>query len=202
MNNPTRDHILSTAFKLFFRKGFKEVTMSELMKSTGLSKGAFYHHFTSKEQLYNEAMGKYLITYFDEIKHDYLPELSLRENLKRIIEAFSKLADDFKHAIDNDDSGLGVYLLYIQTTIANPEFKRKLSAYHSKFFKLLESWFRNAQANNEIKPELDPILLARHISALMEGLYVLDSFGLYSQSLAENFNAIIDQFFKQIETDT
>jgi TetR/AcrR family transcriptional repressor of nem operon len=47
----TRDQILTTAFKLFFEKGYKEVTMSELVKETGLSKGAFYHYFLYSEFL-------------------------------------------------------------------------------------------------------------------------------------------------------
>ena len=55
-----RHHILATAFKLFFQKGYKEVTMSELVKESGLSKGAFYHYFNSKEELYTHSMEMFM----------------------------------------------------------------------------------------------------------------------------------------------
>jgi TetR/AcrR family transcriptional regulator, transcriptional repressor for nem operon len=52
--NNTREHILNVTFKLFLQKSFKEVTLKEIVEKTGLSKGAFYHYFTSKEQLFLE----------------------------------------------------------------------------------------------------------------------------------------------------
>jgi len=41
----TKTHILMVSLKLFLQKNFKEVTMKEIVKETGLSKGAFYHYF-------------------------------------------------------------------------------------------------------------------------------------------------------------
>ena len=52
----SKEHILITAFSLFLQKSFKEVTMKEIVKETGLSKGAFYHYFESKEQLFLELL--------------------------------------------------------------------------------------------------------------------------------------------------
>lgn len=52
--NETKAHILNITFKLFLQKSFKEVTLKEIVEKTGLSKGAFYHYFTSKEQLFLE----------------------------------------------------------------------------------------------------------------------------------------------------
>ena len=52
--NSTKEHILKIALILFLQKSFKEVTMKEIVQKTGLSKGAFYHYFSSKEELFNE----------------------------------------------------------------------------------------------------------------------------------------------------
>jgi TetR/AcrR family transcriptional regulator, transcriptional repressor for nem operon len=52
--NDTREHILKTSLRLFLQKSYKDVTMREILKKTGLSKGGFYHHFTSKEELFKE----------------------------------------------------------------------------------------------------------------------------------------------------
>jgi TetR/AcrR family transcriptional regulator, transcriptional repressor for nem operon len=43
--------ILEQASILFREHGFSGVSLSEIMKATGLTHGAFYHHFESKEDL-------------------------------------------------------------------------------------------------------------------------------------------------------
>jgi len=54
--NKTRDKILKSAFELFTIKGFNGVTVDDLMKNCGLTRGAFYAHFSGKSALYNEAL--------------------------------------------------------------------------------------------------------------------------------------------------
>jgi len=49
--------ILEQASKLFLERGFDGVSLSEIMKSTGLTHGPFYNHFASKEALMAESLG-------------------------------------------------------------------------------------------------------------------------------------------------
>ena len=52
----TRKKILQSAFQLFTAKGFDGVTVNELMENCGLTRGAFYTHFSGKSALYNESL--------------------------------------------------------------------------------------------------------------------------------------------------
>ncbi|WP_156484172.1 TetR/AcrR family transcriptional regulator, partial [Janthinobacterium agaricidamnosum] len=47
--------ILTEAARLFREKGFDGVSVSQIMKATGLTHGPFYNHFTSKEALMAES---------------------------------------------------------------------------------------------------------------------------------------------------
>jgi TetR/AcrR family transcriptional regulator, transcriptional repressor for nem operon len=58
--NETRERILQSARRLFNRKGFSEVTIDEIMTAAGLTRGGFYNHFQSKEELYAEAITQFL----------------------------------------------------------------------------------------------------------------------------------------------
>ena len=56
----TRQRILTTAARLFNRKGLSETTIDEIMTAAGLTHGGFYRHFTSKDELYAEAVRQFL----------------------------------------------------------------------------------------------------------------------------------------------
>ena len=43
--------ILDTAERLFIEKGYDRASLQEIIQETGLSKGAIYHHFASKEEI-------------------------------------------------------------------------------------------------------------------------------------------------------
>lgn len=47
----TRQHVFESALKLFRRRGFERTTMRDIAAAAGLSLGAAYHHFRSKDEL-------------------------------------------------------------------------------------------------------------------------------------------------------
>ena len=46
-----RSELLDLAFDLFLRRGYEEASLNDLIAESGLSKGAFYHYFSSKDRL-------------------------------------------------------------------------------------------------------------------------------------------------------
>ncbi|MDN3425690.1 TetR/AcrR family transcriptional regulator [Microbacterium sp. APC 3898] len=48
----TQKKILETGLRLFAKKGFDKVTVDEICKESGTSKGSFYQHFSSKSTLF------------------------------------------------------------------------------------------------------------------------------------------------------
>ena len=52
----SRERILNSALRLFSEGGFERVTLDAVMADAGLTRGAFYAHFTSKEDLYAKAI--------------------------------------------------------------------------------------------------------------------------------------------------
>ena len=55
-----RKRILAAAARLFRQRGFNDVTVADVMKDAGLTHGAFYGYFPSKEALIAEAVGQAL----------------------------------------------------------------------------------------------------------------------------------------------
>ena len=52
----TRARIIEKARVMFNRRGFEQVSIDDIMREAGLTRGGFYNHFASKDELYSEAV--------------------------------------------------------------------------------------------------------------------------------------------------
>lgn len=60
----TKEHLLTTGYKLIAQKGFTAVGIKQILDTAGVPKGSFYHYFASKE-----AFGEAIIShYFTQYK--------------------------------------------------------------------------------------------------------------------------------------
>lgn len=56
----TRNHILEAATQLFSKTGYDATGVAEICQAAGVSKGAFYHHFPTKQAVFMELLNTYL----------------------------------------------------------------------------------------------------------------------------------------------
>ena len=47
----TRDHIVAAADQLFYRQGYEHTSFSDIADAVQISRGNFYHHFKSKDEI-------------------------------------------------------------------------------------------------------------------------------------------------------
>ena len=82
----SRQKILQSAYKLFSTQGFNAVTVDNIMQNCNLTRGAFYAHFNSKSDLYNESL-KFAAS--NSMLRDKKPaEMSIREWLGRLLDGY------------------------------------------------------------------------------------------------------------------
>ncbi len=83
----TRELILEVASGLFMTKGYEKTRISDIINGLdGLTKGAVYHYFDSKEDIFNEVVkriGYQNKSIFDEIK--YAKDLNGKEKISKLI---------------------------------------------------------------------------------------------------------------------
>lgn len=91
----TVELILGTASKLFITKGYDETSLQDIINGLGgLSKGAVYHHFSSKEEIFEEAFGRILKKLSD---HTELVSADTNLNGKEKVEKALILNDDARN---------------------------------------------------------------------------------------------------------
>jgi AcrR family transcriptional regulator len=64
----SRDALIASAVALFAEKGFAETSTTEIVDRAGLTRGALYHHFADKDQLFEAALEAVEGDIFDRVQ--------------------------------------------------------------------------------------------------------------------------------------
>jgi len=110
----TREYIIDKAIPLFFTNSYEAVSISDISNAIGFTKGALYHHFKNKEELFIAVVDKCFVITEIEFNEEtgtflefseaclYHAKLTL-ENLFSYTQGFevinymSLIADSFRH---------------------------------------------------------------------------------------------------------
>ena len=88
----TREFIIDQAYPLFLARSYEAVSIFAISKAIGLTKGALYHHFTNKEDLFKAVIDKYLII-------DALSSTKSEITLAQLIEETIEETNEIVHGI-------------------------------------------------------------------------------------------------------
>jgi AcrR family transcriptional regulator len=158
----TKDHILQVSLKLFLNYGYKDTSMSSLVLASGLSKGAFYHYFKNKEQLYYNVIDEFFISYINVFDWDKCKEYNIHEVENEIKQFYLYFIPE---VIALTDKGMGRYfVLYFEAFDLYKIFNEVVTDFYSKLKELLVNKFCE---NNHSNPEIAAISLISKYEGLL-----------------------------------
>jgi AcrR family transcriptional regulator len=163
-----KSRILDSANKVFAEKGYHEATMDDIAKRLGVSKGAIYLYFPSKEDLF-EAMCKTAPQAFKEILYS---SFSADANpVQSATEFFDKMLK-----LSASNPGLSFEIL--SEASRNPTLKRILRQNHAEYEEVLTGFLAEGRKRRIVADNLDIHSLANSLIALWNGLETLLVSGL------------------------
>ncbi len=165
----TRQNLLATALQVFSRQGYAETRLEDIAAEAKVTRGAIYHHFGSKVELYNamvsEASGKAVKAIEDAmIGRGNIPDM-----LKRVFVALLVYAHD-------DPEFRAINELVIFKTGAAPELQEGLQRKVAGNRQMVDFFAGKVQAGidaGEIRPDVAPRDVAISMIALNNGLLSL-----------------------------
>jgi len=86
----TRERLLDSALNTFLRKGYAGATIDAISENAGFSRGAFYAHFTSKEDIFLEVVASQA----DKITPTLVARIEAASSPSEMIEIVSGWADE------------------------------------------------------------------------------------------------------------
>lgn len=156
----SRDKLLDAATRLFHENGYQAVTVNDICEAAQLTKGAFYHHFDSKEALYQHLYTPQLDTYL--ASHFSIPE---DVDGKTLLLALADATLSFSEEIGREMTSLSITVMLSRGT-------SHLFTEGRVHTRLLHQALSQSQAGNQLKCEGSEHELMLIYSCLMVGFLV------------------------------
>jgi AcrR family transcriptional regulator len=156
----TINKILQAARELFVARNYADVTMKDISRAADMTKGALYHHFESKEDLYVTMMTEFLGEVQTEIESWVLTAgMSCRERLRFFTVSFLRLPDETHDMLRLVRRDINIF--------KDPIRRALIRAYQAAVPRQVETIIRQGVAQGELIPA-DPRLLSWEHVAMVE----------------------------------
>lgn len=167
--NSTKEKIKVTALQLFLERGYS-VGINEIIEKAGSSKGSFYHHFKSKEQLFVETVDRYFFSDLEQL--DFLDDIAMSFRAK-VINLVKRRYIPFK-AVNKflPHQKMINYLNVISEYPKHKELNEKSKIHFENFIGALEKIMVRAAEKGIIKKNFDIRTLCFQIGLLVDGSLV------------------------------
>jgi AcrR family transcriptional regulator len=187
----TRRKILDAAVEVFTEVGFAAADRGAIIERTGMTKGAFYHHFDSMESLASaiiEEGAKLLVTELGAMSDSFSPAL------ENILHSTFITADLFA---SND-----VVRTAEQLTLAFGKSNDSASSAYTVWIDAMTVEATRAIAEGDIRPEHDPRRVSESIISATFGARVMGRTAAGHDDLVRRLTQMWELLFPAIVTET
>jgi AcrR family transcriptional regulator len=187
----TRSRILESSVKLFSERGFNAASVDDICTQAEISKGAFYHHFESKQALFLALLDgwlKIVDTAIEASKDKTAPE------------TFMQMADAFPYIFETAGDHLPMFMeFWLQASRDEKIWQASIAPYrryHKYFTSLIKKGVEEGSFVN-----VDPQIASRLIISAAMGLLLqslLDPKGANWEKVArESTNLLLNSLVKK-----
>jgi TetR/AcrR family transcriptional regulator, transcriptional repressor of aconitase len=153
-----REQILEGARRCFAEHGYEGATVAKLEREIGLSRGAIFNYFPSKEDLFVELAVR------DNAR---ISEIWINEGLDAVV----------REVVELDPAWLSVVLELFRRARTDPEFKRRVEVGHERLAAANRARLEEAQRAGEFRDDLSAKEIGTFVSLVLNGLAVMRAGG-------------------------
>ncbi len=153
------ESLLQVAVKLFNERGYDGTSMEDLSRKLGITKSAIYHHVPSKEELLRLSVDRALDGLF-----------AVAEETARLD---GRAVDRLEHLVRGSVLVLADRLPFVTLLLrvrGNTKVERAALARRREFDLLVTDLVKQAEAEGDIRPDVDPAVIARLIFGMVNSL--------------------------------
>ena len=160
----TRNRLLHAAEKCFALDGYDAAGVAKICQYAGVSKGAFYHHFSSKQMIFMALFEQWLEGLDVQLTN-------LRDNMVNIPDVLLSMAAVVQDVARTAQDQLPIYLEFLNRAIRDPNVLKAMiepfHRYHAFFAEMIDAGISQGTLR-----QVDPSVAARVIISMAVGLLI------------------------------
>lgn len=161
-----RGRIMDAAQHLIARRGVQGTSMNQIVRASGLSKGAIYGHFPSKADLVVALQDRMLESSLGETALQFQEGESARE---RILQLMHRLLE---RGASSDREKARLSLQFTSSALRSRSLRAQVDARYERVHRLFRGLLVEGARSGEFRAEFDPEATATAILALLDGFMV------------------------------
>lgn len=162
--NETHQTIMMVAQQLFATKGYNGTSMNDIVKESGVSKGAIYNHFESKERLFLSLLGTQTEAGLHQLESLFSAEDTSVDKIKKVLEVTFSTSVSCPREICMMQTEFMVSASRIESI--TPELQQRYLMIRNFMIEIVEEGKRVG----EIRKDLDSESIVALVFATLDGL--------------------------------
>lgn len=159
---PIKDRIIESSLRLFEANGYHRVTVDQIVKESGTSKGGFYHNFKSKDELLYTIHDQFISYVLEKGKEAYEKWSTPTEQLHAIIKSFVVMIDLYKSQVT---------VFYQESYYLAPEYFKEIKIKRDQYKELLFQVIQEGKGCGEFRNELVVPIVSMAIFGMINWIY-------------------------------
>jgi AcrR family transcriptional regulator len=168
----TRKRILQAAEESFARYGYDATGVAAICAKAGISKGAFYHHFSSKQALFLDLLDDWLKGLDDNLSQ-------ARSESGSVPESLTAMTTRVREIFRQGGRQLPIFLEFLNKATRDPSIWQATIApyrrYHEYFAEIIEEGMKEGSVSSADSKQLAQILVSLAIGVILQA--ILDPYG-------------------------
>jgi AcrR family transcriptional regulator len=157
----TRQRIIEEAARLFVHKGFYGTSIANLADAVGLTKGALYHHFESKDAIFFAVVAMVRDTWNAAVVRDVMEERDALRRLAALLDNHTRLVGE------NETLCLVMASLVADIDDADSAFAQALNEVYDDLTLFIERIVEKGQTAGEVRSDVEARLVALNVVAML-----------------------------------
>lgn len=186
--------ILQAAREVFAQKGYDGTTIDDIVKTINYTKGAFYCHFNSKEELFLELIDLRVEEHQKTFQELLNPKLPIEHNITNV---FSYIVN-----ITKQDKWVPLFFEFLCKANTNANIKKRMEKMYNNWIFFLSAVLQRLQDNGKISQGLDKEFTASLIIAIFDGFNVQASLNSTRFDQQKIINLLVQMLKKEADTDS
>ena len=158
----TRQRILESAVICFSESGYDKTGVAKICRTAGVSKGAFYHHFPTKQALFLELLNHWLLGLDAGI-------LSIREQSSDVPTALTQIAAMVRQVFEVGHGKLPMFLAFLNQAVLDKAIWTATISHYRRYQSVFTEIIKAGVEEGSIA-DIDPDTAAKTLVSLGVGL--------------------------------